>query len=267
MAIYTDHLGSSISFDHPPRRIISLVPSQTELLYDLGLRDEVVGITKFCVHPEDWFKTKTKIGGTKKLKLDVIRSLAPDLLIGNKEENAQQDILALGKEFPVWMSDICDLEDGMRMIRDIGLLVNRSPEAAYLNDLIHSGFRDLEILGKTSAFYQKRILYLIWRNPYMAAASGTFIDDILRKFGLQNAAPGDRYPELNEHAIIAAAPDLIFLSSEPYPFKEAHVEALRKLVPGAKIILVDGEMFSWYGSRMVKAVQYLFELRGIVDRI
>lgn len=261
ISTFTDHLGNVIQLPFPPQRIVSLVPSQTELLYDLGLEDRVVGITKFCIHPKKWFENKVKVGGTKKLNIDLIKRLEPDLIIGNKEENTKEEIEVLNKFFPVWMSDIHNLEEAKQTIVDIGAITDRAPEASYLVDLINSGFRDIEALGPGSTNYNKSVLYLIWNNPYMAAGPNTFIHDVLTKFGLRNAIDQPRYPELTQSDIGRINPDYIFLSSEPYPFKEKHIEDLRKIAPQANIMLVDGEMFSWYGSRLVKSVQYLFEMR------
>ena len=257
---FTDQLGREITFNYPPKRIISIVPSQTELLFELGLSDEVVGITKFCVHPDRQFKAKTKVGGTKKLNIDLIRTLEPDLIIGNKEENSKEDIEALSKEFPVWISDIYNLEDAMNAITDIAALVDRQPEAAYLNHLINAGFTDLQTLALQLGI-DKKVAYMIWKNPYMIAGNDTFINDILCKIGLTNVVKQSRYPEITMQTLASLKPDLVFLSSEPYPFKEKHIEEIKAAIPGAKVMLVDGEIFSWYGSRLVKAVQYLFQLQ------
>ncbi len=257
---FTDQLAQVVTFNYPPKRIISLVPSQTELLFELGLNDEIVGITKFCLHPAVQFKVKTKIGGTKKLDIELIRSLKPDLIIGNKEENTKKDIELLKEEFPVWMSDVSTLEDAMVTITQIAELVDRQPEAAYLNFLIEAGFADLQTLALQQGI-DKRVAYLIWRKPYMLAGKGTFIDDILTKNGLTNVMPESRYPEITLQALAELKPELIFLSSEPYPFSEKHIKEVQDAIPEAKIILIDGEMFSWYGSRLVKAVQYLFQLQ------
>lgn len=257
---FTDQLGRTINIDYPPKRIVSLVPSQSELLFDLGLNDEVIGITKFCIHPIEKFASRTKVGGTKKLKLEVIRSLKPDLIIGNKEENTRSEIELLMDEFPVWMSDINNLEDAMETINQIGSLVDRSPEASYLNHLILAGFNDLQSLAVTKKI-NKSVAYLIWKDPYMSAGRNTFIDDILRKIGLSNVVTESRYPEIDFLKLQQYDPELIFLSSEPYPFREKHIKELQQALPGAKVMLVDGEMFSWYGSRLVKAVQYLFHLQ------
>lgn len=257
---FTDQLNRKIQISFPPKRIISLVPSQTELLFDLGLDIEVVGLTKFCIHPIEKFASRTKVGGTKKLNVETIRSLKPDLIIGNKEENEQVQIEALMEEFPVWMSDIYTLEDAKQTILQIGDLVNRQPEASYLNFLINAGFNDLQTLALQQGI-NKSVAYLIWREPYMLAGRDTFVNDILTLNGLRNVVRQSRYPTLELTELKRLKPDLIFLSSEPYPFKEKHLEEIRTAVPATKVMLVDGEMFSWYGSRLVKAVQYLFQLQ------
>lgn len=257
---FTDQLNRTITINYPPKRIISLVPSQTELLFELGLDAEVIGITKFCIHPEGKFREKTKIGGTKKLNLELIRSLKPDLIIGNKEENERDQIEELMAEFPVWMSDIYDLDGAKKMITAIGGLVDREPESAYLNHLITAGFNDLQTLALQNGL-NKSVAYLIWKGPYLFAGRHTFINQMLAMNGLNNVVKENRYPEMDLETLAALNPDLVFLSSEPYPFKEKHIEEVQHALPNAKVMLVDGEIFSWYGSRLVKAVQYLFQLQ------
>lgn len=238
-----------------PRRIVSLVPSQTELLYDLGLEEAVLGITKFCIHPEAWFRNKTRIGGTKTVHLDKIKALQPDLIIANKEENVKEQVEALTAIAPVWMSDIHTLDDAAQMISDIGQLTGKQEIAASINNRIQQGFQNLEQQAEPQ---QPSVLYLIWREPWMTIGQDTFIHDILLRMGLKNAwGQQSRYPEISLQDIKDRKPDFIFLSSEPYPFKEKHIAELQTVVPAAKIILVDGEMFSWYGSRLQWAGPYL----------
>lgn len=257
---FIDQLGREVSINYPPKKIVSIVPSQTELLFELGLDEEIIGITKFCIHPIEKFATRTKVGGTKKLRIEQIRLLQPDLIIGNKEENTQSEIELLMEEFPVWMSDISNLEEAMVTISQIGEMVNREPEAAYLNHLINAGFTDLQALALQKNINQ-RVAYLIWKDPYLFAGSNTFIDDILRKIGLQNVISESRYPEIALEELKNNNCQLVFLSSEPYPFAQKHIAEIQATLPDAKIMLVDGEMFSWYGSRLVKAVNYLFHLQ------
>ena len=253
--IFIDHLKNKIELAHIPKRIVSLVPSQTELLWDFGLQDELVGITKFCIHPPDMFKLKDRVGGTKTLNLNKIRSLKPDLIIGNKEENEYAQINELQKEFPVWMSDIYNLKDAYKMISDIGELVNKKNEANVLISEIQKSF---SLIKK----HHKTVLYLIWKNPYMAAGKSTFIGDVLNEMGLMNVLETNdlRYPEVSLENIKNLNPELIFLSSEPFPFNEKHINELRQIAPNATIKLVDGELFSWYGSRLLKSVTYLNQL-------
>lgn len=257
---YRDQLGNEIQVSHPPQRIISLVPSQTEFLADLDLEDRVTGITKFCVHPETWRKSKTIIGGTKKFNFDVIHSLKPDLIIGNKEENYAEGIAYLQKHYPVWMSDIVTLQDALDMMRQVGELTGREVNASAIVENISQS------LAAVQKLHTRKTLYLIWKNPWMGAASGTFIHEMLSLAGLQNSlAYQTRYPELTAEAISALNPELIFLSSEPYPFKEIHVDELQQLCPAAKILLVDGEIFSWYGSRLLQFPAYLENLRRFLS--
>ncbi|MCE9538778.1 MAG: helical backbone metal receptor [Bacteroidetes bacterium] len=263
MNLYFDQLNRKIELPFPPKRIISLVPSQTELLYDLGLRDEVVGITKFCIHPDEWFHTKIHIGGTKKIDFDKIKQLNPDLIIGNKEENEKGQIEQLMKDHTVWMSDIYTLKDALNMIVQVGTLVGKPQESIYLKLQIESQFNDLNF--KLSTFNSKlNATYFIWRKPFMVAGSNTFIDDMLSRCGLNNVfASSDsiRYPEVSEQQIAEIKPEVILLSSEPYPFKEKHILELQSICPEAKIMIVDGELFSWYGSRLLQAPSYFEKIR------
>jgi ABC-type Fe3+-hydroxamate transport system substrate-binding protein len=245
-----DQLGRLLEFNFPPQHIISLVPSQTELLYDLDVGDRVVGITKFCVHPNDWFTSKTKVGGTKKIQFDIIDSLQPDLIIGNKEENYEDGINQLASKYPVWISDVTNWKDAITMIREVGSLVNENAKAQFLLNKIENKFEKIKL------FTAKKVLYLIWRNPWMAAGKNTFIDAMLLKLGLINCVETERYPELSFEDMKRLSPEVILLSSEPFPFKEKNIEELQTVLPSAKIILVDGEMFSWYGSRLLKAADY-----------
>lgn len=249
-----DQLGLLIEFDFPPQRIISLVPSQTELLFDLGVGDRVSGVTKFCVHPSEWYKSKAKVGGTKNFSLELIDQLKPDLIIGNKEENVEGRIKQLSEKYPVWMSDITNWQTAMEMITQVGNLVNEGLKAASLVSEIQSGFSNLK------QFQPKRTLYFIWKKPWMAAGKNTFIDTMLSKIGLVNCVSEERYPHLSIDEIKKLSPELILLSSEPFPFKEKHIQELQEVLPKTKILLVDGEMFSWYGSRLLKAPNYFSSL-------
>lgn len=253
-------MGRTVEVPQTVRRIVSLVPSQTELLADLGLEDLLVGVTKFCIHPKGLKARVGQIGGTKAVKMAKVVALQPDLVIGNKEENLQSDIEALEQQVPVWMSDIHDLESALEMIRFIGDLTGTTEATDEMIRNIRQKFSQLTAF--TESRTPIRTLYLIWRKPYMAAGKGTFIDDCLSRCRLENCLSESRYPEVDVQAI---DPRLILLSSEPYPFKEVHIVELQQLFPQAKIILADGEYFSWYGSRMLGATEYFQQLLQEID--
>ncbi len=248
----------SVEIQTPVRRIVSLVPSQTEFLYHLGLEEELVGLTKFCVHPNHWWKTKQRVGGTKNVDLEKVKRLKPDLIIGNKEENDQQNIESLADLSPIWMSDIKTLEDAYEMMLEIGRITGKEAKAVEIVGQIKFGFDNF--LGLKT---EKNVLYFIWKNPWMLAGRETFISHLLEKCNLKNLALSDRYPVLDNE--INSDCGLIFLSSEPYPFKEQDIAELQIKFPKAKIKLVDGEMFSWYGSRLIHAPQYFHELLTSIE--
>jgi len=256
MPIYTDQAGHRIELSKVPKRIISIVPSQTELLFELGLDEEVVGITKFCVHPTQWFRNKTRVGGTKQLNMEIIHQLQPDLIIANKEENTKEQVEELMKIYPVWTSDIATLDDAMMMITSIGQITGKPGEAATINERIITGFDSLVPLNADT-----KAVYLIWQKPYMAAGGDTFISNMMSYAGLNNIyADSPRYPETSIEELKEKKVSHVLLSSEPFPFTETHLEEISKHLPEAKVMLVDGEMFSWYGSRLVETSGYLKEL-------
>jgi ABC-type Fe3+-hydroxamate transport system substrate-binding protein len=236
-------------------RIISLVPSQTELLSYLNLEKEVIGITKFCVHPEKWFKNKTRVGGTKNLNLKIIDQLSPDLIIANKEENVKEQIEELAKKYDVWITEVNNLNNAINMISDIGKLTNQTEAASALALQIKDKFEKLK-----NYFSDKRKVpaaYFIWKDPYMVAAGDTFINDMMQYCGLENIfSEKKRYPEISLEEIVEKKCELMLLSSEPYPFKQKHKEEIQKQLPEIEIQLADGEMFSWYGSRLLQSIDY-----------
>ena len=266
MLLYTDQLQETICLTGKPGRIISVVPSQTELLYSLGLENEVIGITKFCVHPEEWYHSKTRVGGTKNLNLPLIASLKPDLIIANKEENIKEQITELKKICPVWVSDVNNLSDALEMITTLGNITGKQEKAAAVCAAIENGFKDLIIEDKVLI----PAAYLIWRKPYMVAGSDTFINNMMGYCGLKNQFCNiSRYPEINLTELKKLSAPLILLSSEPYPFTTEHIAEIKQVIPNAKVLLADGEMFSWYGSRLVLSAAYFRQfrkkIRGIME--
>ncbi len=263
---FTDQMGHPVEVNFPPKRIISLVPSQTELLFYFGLEEEVVGITKFCVHPKKQFKTKPRIGGTKSFHFDRIATLQPELIIGNKEENQKEHIEQLQADYPVWMSDIKTLDDTFEMIIQLGQLTDKITIANQLVVKLKDDFQKL----KDVVANQRSISvgYLIWQNPYMVAANDTFINHLLGLAGFNNVFHNKgRYPSVSEEELREAAPEVLLLSSEPFPFKEKHIAELQKICPDTVIKLVDGELFSWYGNRLLYAIPYFLNLRNEIFKL
>jgi ABC-type Fe3+-hydroxamate transport system substrate-binding protein len=257
-----DHTGNFVNLLAPPRRIISLVPSQTELLYSLGLDEQVVGITKFCVYPEEWYKRKTRVGGTKNINPNRIHSLKPDLIIANKEENVKEQVESLRKDYPVFTTDVKDLNDALSMIRDIGIITFKHKKALSICADIQRAFSSLSV-----NYASKRVLYLIWKNPYMGAGGDTFISDMLRRNGFINVLQDKiRYPSLSTDDIKALEPDIILLSSEPFPFSNKHINEVKNECPFSEVILADGTYFSWYGSRLQYAPDYFSSLLGQTEQ-
>lgn len=251
MPTYTDQTGHEVFLPKTPERIVSLVPSQTEYLFHLGLKHQVKGVTWFCIHPKEEVSGIEKVGGTKKLKLEKIRNLQPDLILANKEENFKEDIEALRTEFPVWTSDIVTVDDAFNMMLSVGDLTDRQIQAAESVNQIKESFKSLKSLEGT-------VLYLIWKEPWMGVGKNTYINSLLEKIGLTNVlGQNERYPEISKKRIGELNPDFIFYSSEPFPFKKEHMQELIKTLPDSKHVLVDGEMFSWYGNRMLRFTSYV----------
>jgi len=254
---FIDQLTHTINLSKTPQRIVSLVPSQSEFLWQIGLRNELVGITKFCIKPEEMYKSIPHVGGTKKLNLEKIRALKPDLIIGNKEENEQSQIEILQKEFPLWMSDIYTFEDAFDMMLSLGKLLDKKETALQLVNEIKQSLQNIK-----NSFNKQRLAYFIWNEPYMCAAKNTFIDFVLNYLGFENVLKDfSRYPELSNEDLKKLNPEICFLSSEPFPFKEQHMKILQEKLPHSKILIVDGELFSWYGSRLLYLEKYIKELK------
>lgn len=259
---FTDQIGRLHQFSETPKRIISLVPSITETLYDLGLEEQIVGVTKFCVHPYHFKSTKEIVGGTKQVKFDKIKALQPDVIIANKEENTPEIVEQLQALCPVWVTDIEDFDDTLQMINDFGKLFKRQIDARKWTDKLIFAQSDFEDFVRDAPY--RKSAYLIWREPYMAAGSRTFINYLLELNHFSNiyAHREERYPEVEIRKMrIQGDPEIVFLSSEPYPFKEEHAFEIGRSTHHAKTIFVDGEMFSWFGTRLFRAFEYFKQLQ------
>jgi len=235
-------------------KVISLVPSITETLFDLGLTsDEIIGRTKFCIHPEELVKNIEIIGGTKNLNLEKIKALKPDLIIANKEENVKEQVEELMRDFKVLVTNVETLEDNYYLIKQLGHLFEKKEKAQYLN------LRTYEAFDIPKPEKSLKVAYLIWKDPYMTVGGDTFISRILEELGFENLCKTQkRYPEVQLEDLKEA--DLIFLSSEPFPFKEKHMAEIQNICVDQKIMIVDGEAFSWYGSHLAKCGDYYLEL-------
>lgn len=256
MIEFKDPIGKHHTFKTSPKRIVSLVPSQTELLYDLGLEDAIVGITKFCVHPIHFKATKTIIGGTKNVNFEKVKTLYPDIIIANKEENTKEIVEELSCICPIIVTDIFTIEDNLQMILDFGKLFSKRTEAQKWYDKINFAYQEFQNFIKDEP--SKKVAYFIWKNPYMVAGKDTFINSLLELNHFENIYKDiGRYPEIELKKIrLEGDPDLVFLSTEPYPFKDEDAFEIGRFTHHAKTIFVDGEMFSWYGSRILKSFDY-----------
>jgi len=255
-----DQIGREIEIGPRPKRIISLVPSITELLYYLGIVP--VAQTIFCIHPSEHFKNSVKIGGTKNIKIGKIKSLKPDLIIANKEENERKQIEELGQTQTVFVSDISSIQDLIEFIDALASALGVIDKAAQLQEEINSV---LNGVPSADSFKAISYVYLIWMNPYFVVGENTFITHMLGRFGFRNALKDVSYQELDRKQIEALNPEIIFLSSEPFPFTEKHRTKLKSEFPKSKLALIDGAMTSWYGSRIPEGLRYLHEFRSNLD--
>lgn len=259
--IYIDQIGNRIELNSAPKRIISLIPSQSEYLWDLGIHEQIVGISKFCIHPNEMFEQKVRVGGTKQLDFEKIRALKPDLIIGNKEENVKEQIEELQKEFKVWMSDVNTLDEAYEMMLQLGGICGKKVESELMVEQIKEELNEIKDL-----FKNKHAAYFIWYKPYMVVGSNTFIDEVLKHTGIKNCFGNkSRYPETTLEELIQLQPQYVFLSSEPFPFQSTHLNELQAQLPNSKVVLVDGEMFSWYGSHLLSLRSYIMNLRSQLD--
>ncbi len=259
---YTDQLNRTIQLQKTPKRIVSLVPSQTELLVDLGLEASIVGITKFCIHPKHLRMSKVVVGGTKQINIDKVKVLRPDIILCNKEENTKAIIESLGDVASIHISDIYNLNDSYELIKMYGEIFKVKEKASALIANIQNEREDFQ--NQLQNRGKLKVAYFIWKNPWMIAASSTFIDIMINEAGFVNVFEDEkRYPEINLNNSKLKEADIVFLSSEPYPFKEKHILELKAHFPETKIQIVDGELFSWYGSRLQKSYSYFEKLHNM----
>lgn len=242
------------------KNIVSLVPSLTELIIDLGLGQFLIGRTRFCIHPEHIVRNIPVIGGTKNPRLDKIIELSPDLIIVNREENREEDVEALSKDFETILTDISTIEDALISIYEIGKQLQSTDKAKELVRLIN------EEIVKIPEEDTIRVAYLIWRDPWMTVGRDTYIHSVLSHWKMENVFGNkNRYPKIQLDDIAEEKPDYILLSSEPYPFRDKHIAKVREVCRESQVLLVDGEWFSWYGSRMLPSFKKLNTFRKAIS--
>jgi ABC-type Fe3+-hydroxamate transport system substrate-binding protein len=245
--LYYDYKPPFPAFSQPPRRVVSLCPSLTETIFALGAADRLVGRTKFCVRPPGQLLNDTpKVGGTKTVNVQAVLALRPDCVFAVKEENLSEHIEEIAKHTDVVVFDVKDLESAYGMIRSLQKILN-------VEDTLDEFIR--EKMEEVRNLVSGRAACLIWRKPLLAAGGDTYIHSLMTHLGFENAfAHKPRYPE--------AAPaelkklDYILLSTEPYPFKDVHAHEIEEKVGKVRIVLVDGQMMTWYGARMAAAASY-----------
>ncbi|TXD46003.1 ABC transporter substrate-binding protein [Polaribacter sp. IC073] len=242
-------------------KIVSLVPSLTELLVDLGLEKNIVGVTKFCVHPKNLIKEKVVVGGTKTIHLEKIKILEPDFILCNKEENTKEIVENCREIATTHVSDLFTIEDLISLIKEYATLFSCEEKAALIIHELNAKLADFKLFIKDKPTL--KVVYFIWKNPWMIAANNTFINHLLALNKFENCYKNlNRYPEITLEDLKEKEIDAVFLSSEPYPFKEKNSLDFNNYTEKANIVLVDGEYFSWYGTRMLKAFDYFKELRN-----
>lgn len=243
-----DELQRKLTIQKTPQRIISLCPAITETLFALGVGERVVGRTKFCIFPEA-AATVEIVGGTKQINEEKIRALQPDIIFAEKEENTKEIVEALEQQFVVYVAQVESIEHAYTMIEKVGRVVQAEAEATVLV---------ARIKASTLPTMTGRAAYMMWRKPYMVVGATTYINDVLETIGFTNpfTAMDGRYPSVTIEQLQQAKLDYLFLSSEPFPFQQKHIDELQQHLPRTRIQLIDGEMF-WYGAKMAEAATYL----------
>jgi len=259
--VTADHLGREVKHPVRPQRIVSLVPSITELIWDLGLQDEIVGITRFCVNPREMFKSKERVGGTKEIKMERLHRLKPDLIVANKEENTKEMVTELEKDYPVFVTEVSDFKSALKMIDDVADVCGKKEGGQRMSCELNKQYRAF-LEEQKRPEKRPKVAYMIWKKPWMTVGGDTFVSEMLEIAGMENIfKKRDRYPMVTLEEIQSVSPDFVLLSSEPYPFKEKHLDEVGSAVADAKIELVDGELFSWYGSRLLRSFDYFRNLK------
>jgi ABC-type Fe3+-hydroxamate transport system substrate-binding protein len=260
---FYDATGAAVVLPAPPRRIVSLIPSITEILFALGAGPALAGCTVYCTEPAEGVAAKTRVGGEKNPKLDLIRELGADLVIANVEENLREHVLTLrGWGIPVFVTYPRTVAEGIRLVGELGELVGRAEQGKEMTAALEAALDDVrrERAGRAA----RRVFYPIWRGPWMSINRDTYAHDMLAVCGGENVfgQSATRYPEVTLQDVARAEPDVILLPDEPYRFRRAHladfdahpdVPAVRE----GRIHLIDGKLATWYGPRIAEALRVL----------
>lgn len=262
--ILSGRVQDAIGTVHPPAsgtpRIVSLVPSITELLCDLGLSDQLVGRTGFCIHPRETLRRVPKVGGTKDVKLEVMRALAPTHVIANIDENRRETVDVLASFVPhIIVTHPCTPEDNHHLYRLLGEIFDREENAQRLSGELAHAIEQSRLHCPPA----ENVLYLIWREPWMTVSRNTYVSAMLAHAGWHTvpAESAARYPSFDWDAPWLADVERVLLSSEPYCFRDRHLAEVAAL-SGRPVSLIDGEMVSWYGSRAIAGMRYLASMRA-----
>ncbi len=259
-----DAFGKPFELAEPARRIVSLIPSITEIFFRLGVGDRVVGVTKFCTEPPDGVAAKPKVGGQKNPWIDAINDLKPDLVVANVEENRKVDVEAMGAAgLSVLVTYPRKVREGIQLIRDLGVLTGATGQAEAIVGECEAALAEAEMAGRTPV----RVFCPIWRKPYMTINGDTFVDDMLRTCGGENIFRDrpERYPTVTLQEMAALRPEVILLPDEPYPFTEKHLTDFQGFpdVPAVRnhrVCLMDGKALCWYGPRIAESLRTLADI-------
>jgi len=257
--VVIDQLNRKIEINNNLNNIISLVPSLTELLFFLKMDEQVKGITNFCVHPSDKLSDKVIVGSPLHVDYEKIEQINPDIIIAGKSENNKNNIEKIAEKYPVWVSDVRSIEDACKMIEKIGMICNQSDLSYNITKNISVGFDSLA--DKTKI----KVCYLVWEKPFMVAGNNNYINDILKKTGLINVFEHkEGYAKVTAKEMQECQADFVLLPSEPYKFDNSHISTYKNLINKATVLLVDGQLFSWYGNRMLLAINYLKNMKKLM---
>lgn len=257
MQTVVDCLGREITLPKNISRIVSLVPSISELIYDLNVEDKLVGVTKFCVHPKYFQIEKTVIGGVQDFDIEKIKELNPDVVFASKDENFEDEIAELEKFVPVYVTDVKNINEAKQMISNFGDLLNRRNEATKILMKIDLQLSDLSKI--TDDLLYRSGAYLVWNEPWVAAGKETFVDSMLKLIKVDNVFSNlnERYPMVTGANIHLGNPDIVMLPTEPFKFEDQQAMEISAHTHDAATFFVDGEVFAWYGSRLVKSIDQL----------